>query len=71
MRDITIIDMHQPQVNCCICNKISKNNWGVPIDDAGVIVSNDYKGEWSSKPACKSCWEKHENGEFVGKCPEY
>jgi hypothetical protein len=68
---ITVIHLHRPQAQCCICGEWDLSHWGVPVDDTGLIVANDYAGEWSGKPVCRDCWAKHEGGEFVGDDPRF
>lgn len=62
----TIIDMQQPTATCCVCGVEDLSKWGLPISMAtGLIVGNDFEGDWAAKPACRNCWAKHECGELV------
>ena len=62
-----IIHIQYHVATCCICGKDDASRWGVPIaTDTALIVSNDYAGEYTSKPACRVCWQKHGEGKFVG-----
>ena len=67
-----VIYLQYPVVQCCVCGEDAPSCWGIPVDsDNGLIVANDFDGEWGGMPACKSCWQRHENGEFVGTWPRF
>jgi hypothetical protein len=66
-----VIDLQQLWAVCCICGVDTPSRWGVPIGEDGLIVANDYEGEWAAKPACEKCWGQHEHGEYVGHDPAY
>lgn len=70
-----VINLQIPMATCCICGEADISSWGVPIagdgEMVGLIVPNDYEGEWAAAPACRDCWLKHENGEFNGHDPAY
>lgn len=69
---VTIINMQCPGAYCCICGKWDISKWGVPISlETGLIIANDSTEDWAGKPACESCWKKHETGAFVGTDPRY
>lgn len=71
-KHVTVIDLHMPTARCCICGETDLSKWGVPIDmETALIVANDFVGDWASKPACESCWKRHESGEFVGHDPGF
>ena len=74
-RRVEIIDFQQHIATCCICGEMDLSRWGVPIamdgPMVGLIVSNDYDGDWAAKPACRKCWAEHEDGDFVGHDPAY
>lgn len=72
MRAVTVIDLFPAHACCCICGEWDLSRWGVPIDmETGLIVANDFEGDWAAKPACEECWRKHESGAFVGTEPHY
>jgi hypothetical protein len=72
MNDVLIINLHEMTAQCCICGEWDLSKWGVPISsDTGLIVGNDFDGEWGGNAACRECWAKHEAGEFVGLDPKY
>jgi hypothetical protein len=66
-----VIYLQYPTARCCICGEWDVSQWGVPVDDIGLIVANDYEGEWGGVPACKKCWQEHELGMHVGTYPRY
>ena len=67
-----IIYMQYPTATCCICGEETLSRWGVPIDmGAALICANDFGGDWAAKPACRECWQKHEDGQFVDHEPMY
>lgn len=69
---VQVINLYPPTAQCCICGEWDVSKWGVPVDsETGVIVANDFAGEWGAKPACEGCWKKHESGEFVGTQPRF
>lgn len=68
---VTVIDLYPPGAYCCICGEWDLSRWGVPVDDTGLIVANDYEGEWGAKPACERCWREHEAGMHVGTDPRF
>lgn len=60
------------EVQCCVCGKNDFNKWGLPIScETGLIIANNSTEDWACKPACQSCWERHEQGELVGEEPSY
>lgn len=59
-----IIDMQEPWSTCRVCGAETPSRWGLPVH-AGLIVANDWPGEWAGSPACQACWERHERGELV------
>lgn len=72
MKDVVIIDLWPPMAICCICGVPTLSRWGIPVDsEIGLIVANDYPGEWGGQPACSDCWRKHEGGAFVGTYPRF
>lgn len=75
MNQAIAILMQEKWVQCCVCgndyNAILKG-WGIPISTYdGLIVSNDFVGEWFGKPACKSCHDRHAQGEFAGEDTQF
>ena len=67
-----VIYLQYPTIQCCICGQCDVSRWGIPVDsNDGMIVANDFEGEWGGKPACRECWAKHEAGEFVGTYPRF
>lgn len=68
---VTVINLQEITVQCCVCGETDMGRWGVPVDDTGLIVANDYAGEWSGKPACRKCWEIHDAGGLVGHEPKF
>lgn len=69
------IYLQYPMATCCICGEDDLSRWGVPIGMdgpmVGLIVANDYEGDWAAKPACRACWQKHGDGELVGHDPAF
>lgn len=56
------------EIVCCICGEMDLCRWGIPVSsETGLIIANDSEEDWGSKPACESCWKRHESGEFVGQ----
>ena len=69
---VEIIDMFVPWVQCCLCGIHCPSTHGIPVDSGcGIIVANDFEGEWGGMPACKSCHDRHALGEFVGTWPKF
>lgn len=67
-----IIYLQYPMATCCICGEIDVSRFGVPIaTDTALIAANDYDGDWAAKPACRVCWKKHDDGQFVGHDPVF
>jgi len=67
-----IIYLQYPTATCCICGKDDASRWGVPIaTDTALIAANDYDGDWAAKPACRVCWQKHDDGQLVGHDPAF
>lgn len=73
--EVIIIDIFPPweaECICCVCGEITMNKWGVPVDcSTALICSNDFAGEWASKPACEKCWLEHDSGGLVDHDPKY
>ena len=69
---VTVIDMQVPTARCCMCGKWDVSKWGIPFDMAtGLAASNESQCDWAAKPACESCWKRHETGAFVGEDSRY
>lgn len=69
---VEIIDLHPITHTCCICGQEDLSRWGVPIDSGtGLVVANEFTGDWCGKPACRDCWRRHDNGELVGHDPGF
>lgn len=62
--EMVVINMQEPWTECTVCGADTLEGWGLPIWN-GLIVANDWPGEWGGVPACESCWERHERGELV------
>lgn len=58
------INMQDHWTECTVCGADTPAEWGLPVWN-GMIVANDWPGEWGGVPACESCWAKHERGELV------
>ena len=60
---IEIINMNPPRpCDCFLCGQeCGGDNCGVPTFN-GDVVSNDWNGEWGSKPVCQECFDKHADG---------
>lgn len=59
-------------VTCCVCGCAADPRQGVPISmDTGLIVANDYDGDWAGKPCCEACYDRHQAGELTGHDPYY
>ena len=71
MNDKLVIDMNARGHQCCVCGEWDETQWGLPIGPHGAIVSNDWVGDWAGKPACRKCWQEHEEGGLVGQYPSY
>ncbi len=71
MCEVLEINMNNRSSQCCICGEFDEGRWGIPVDLCGRIVSNDYIGEWSAKPACRECFAEHEKGKHVGQYPSF
>lgn len=71
LEEPNVIYLNYPTAQCCICGEWDVSRWGVPRDDTGLIVANDYDGDWASSPACRKCWEEHERGMHVGMEPRF
>lgn len=48
----------------CIWHQAQGGSYGIPIWN-GMIVANDWPGEWGGVPVCKPCYERHERGELT------
>ena len=71
-RRIDVIDLSPRFSQCSMCGVETPTRWGLPVDsETAQIVANDFKGEWGGIPACRECWERHEQGEFVGEYPKF
>ena len=67
-----VIDLSVPTITCCVCGDVDLNRWGIPIDsETALICGNDFTGEWGVKPACRRCYEVHDNGGLVGHDPAF
>lgn len=62
--NVEIINLSQHWCDCHICGAPTIVAWGVPVWN-GMIVANDWPGEWGGVSVCHSCFTRHERGEFV------
>lgn len=62
MADVLEIELWPRWAECWACGAETPCQWGLPIDDCGDLVSNDYEGEWGGVPACQRCCEAHAQG---------
>ena len=52
----------RPALPCVVCGlDCSQDDCGLPTFN-GDVVSNDWRGEWFSKPCCTECCRKHGEG---------
>jgi hypothetical protein len=58
------IDMQESWTECIVCGAETPARRGLPAWN-GMIVANDWPGEWGAVPACEPCWGRHERGELV------
>lgn len=68
-----VISMQSYSAVCCICGVETGDKCGIPVATdgklVGLVVSNEYDGEWAGKPACQECFDDHSRGRFVGEEP--
>lgn len=62
--DVEVINLSARWTDCTVCGEETPAAWGLPVWN-GLIVANDWPGEWGGVPACEACWEQHERGELV------
>ncbi len=55
-----VIDLNEYWTVCHRCNADTPHNWGLPVDENGEYVRNDYEGEWGGVPACEDCYTWHQ-----------
>jgi hypothetical protein len=63
------ITLYPPQdrgTTCHACGAECAVQYGLPVDDSGHYVENDYAGDWAGVPACRACYQAHANGGGVG-----
>lgn len=54
--DFTVIRLDPRESNCIICNVYIRDcHKGVPMYE-GMILHNDYEGEWAGFDACDECY---------------
>lgn len=56
---VTIIDLWVITAECHVCCVPGQNLQGIPIYE-GVVLHNDYEGEWGGVPACKDCYQRQQ-----------
>lgn len=47
---------------CSQCDAITNDRCGLPVDDTGEVVANDYPGDWGGVAACRRCFDIHAAG---------
>lgn len=52
---ITVINLNPHDVKCHLCDAACEYRQGVPIYE-GMIVPDDYQGEWGGVPTCQRCY---------------
>lgn len=57
---ILVIDLSLPWADCYRCGKATPHKWGLPVDESGAIVPTWYESWWGGVPACKGCYELHQ-----------
>lgn len=62
-RDVVIIDLFPPQIQCWVCGACDLSRWGIPIYE-GRILRNEDEGEWGGVPACERCYSLHQAGDI-------
>lgn len=66
MSAVLVIEMQLHWTDCSVCGAPTPARWGVPRDDTGLIVGNDYAGPWGGTPACQGCYRLHQTGALTG-----
>lgn len=60
---LLIIDLNPRMwTNCHACGAECPSEQGLPVDECGDYVANDYTGEWGGVPACRRCYDVHAAG---------
>lgn len=60
MPDFLLVDVSPRRgTTCAACGDETPVECGLPVDDAGDFVANDYTGEWAGVPACRRCYDFH------------
>lgn len=62
MNNVVVIELWPRWAECWACGADTPCHWGLPLDDTGQLVPNEYEGEWAGVPACKECYEAHAQG---------
>jgi hypothetical protein len=63
MGEILVIDLTpRPLTDCAACGVECISEQGLPVDDNGDFVDNDFAGEWGGVPACRRCFDVHAAG---------
>lgn len=51
---------------CRACGAECPVRYGLPVDDTGDFVENNFDGEWAGVPACKACYDAHAEAGVAG-----
>lgn len=62
MSDVQVIELFPIYIECAYCDAADLCKWGIPVSMNAEIVDNDYEGEWGGTPACRVCYEAHQQG---------
>jgi hypothetical protein len=63
MSDVLTIRLDPPRwTTCHACGADCAVEQGLPVDETGAYVANDYEGEWAGVPACRRCFDVHAAG---------
>lgn len=57
--DVIVLD--EKWTECHRCGAETLHCWGLPVDEFGDYVPNDYQGEWGGVTGCERCWREHED----------
>ena len=69
---IEYINFQDYVIVCSMCGEECEYKQSIPIDaETALVVSNDFIGKTGAVPVCRSCFAKHESGEFVGQDTRY
>lgn len=62
MADVEHVNFNERWVECWACGAGTPYRWGLPHDDCGDLVPNEYQGETGNYPCCERCYEAHAQG---------